>query len=319
MYRFNPTAPSPSASFICSNSSIKLWHQRLGHLASPTLLHALKSNHISFSSSLDKCLDCLSNKSHKLPFSRSFISSSYPLEIVYFDVWGPAPINSIDDFHYYVIFLDHFSKYVWLYPLKLKSDVSIIFPIFKNLVEIQLNSQIKTLYSDNGGEFIKLRPFLQNHGISHMKTPPYTPEHNGVSERKHHHLIEMARCLLHHASLPPIFWTFAFQTTAYLINHLPTLGLNMTTPHHILFKTPPNYNKLKIFGCLYFPGLKPYTNNKLEPRSEPCLFLGYSLTKSAYICFNFKNNKFYHSRNLQFVETVYPYSSKSNISSINSN
>lgn len=218
-----------------------------------------------------------------------------------------------------IIFVDHFSKYVWLYPLKLKSDVFIIFPVFKNLVERQLNSQIKTLYSDNGVEFIKLRPFLQNHDISHMTTPPHTPKYNGVSERKHRHLIETAHCLLHHASLPPIFWTFAFQTTAYLINHLPIPGLNMTTPHHILFKTPPNYNKLKIFGFLCFPWLKPYTNNKLEPRSEPCIFLGYSPTQSAYICFNFKNNKFYHSRNLQFVETVYPYSSKSNISSINSN
>lgn len=152
-----------------------------------------------------------------------------------------------------------------------------------------------------------------------MTTPPHTPEHNGISKRKHRHLVETVRCLLHHASLPPIFWTFAFQTTAYLINHLPTLGLNMTTPHHILFKTPPNYNKLKIFGCLCFPGLKPYTNNKLEPRSEPCIFLGYSPTQSAYICFNFKNNKFYHSRHVQFVEDVYPYSSKSNISSLNSN
>ena len=107
-----------------------------------------------------------------------------------------------------IIFVDHFSKYVWLYPLKLKSDVSIIFPIFKNLVEIQLNSQIKALYFDNGGEFIKLQPFLQNHGISHMTTPPHTPEHNGISKRKHRHLVETVRCLLHHASLPPIFWTF---------------------------------------------------------------------------------------------------------------
>jgi len=76
------------------------------------------------------------------------------------------------------------------------------------LVEIQLNSQIKALYFDNGGEFIKLQPFLQNHGISHMTTPPHTPEHNGISKRKHRHLVETVRCLLHHASLPPIFWTF---------------------------------------------------------------------------------------------------------------
>lgn len=52
----------------------------------------------------------------------------------------------------------------------------------------------------------------------------------------------------------------------------------MNTPYNILFNQEPNYTKLKTFGCLCFPWLKPYTNNKLEPRSEPCLFLGYSLT-----------------------------------------
>lgn len=72
-------------------------------------------------------------------------------------------------------------------------------------METQLNSKIKTLYSDNGGKYIKLRSFLQNHGISHLTTPPYTPEHNGLSERKPRHLVETAHYLLHYASLPLSF------------------------------------------------------------------------------------------------------------------
>ena len=172
---------------------------------------------------------------------------------MYSDLWGPTPVNSINDFCYYVIFVDHFSKYVWLYPLKLKFDVSVIFSIFKNLVERQFNSQIRTLYSNDGGEYIKLQSFLQANGISHLTTPPHTSEHNGLSEQKHCHLIETARYLLNHASLPPHYWSFAFQTTIYLINWLPTHGLNMSTPHHVHFKTPANYKKLKTFGCLCFP------------------------------------------------------------------
>ena len=100
--------------------------------------------------------------------------------------------------------------------------------------------------------------------------------------------------------------SFVFQIAAYLINWLPIHGLNMSTPHHVLFKTPPNYKKLKTFGCLCFPWLKPYTNNMLQPRSEPCLYIEYSLTQSAYICFNFKN-KFHHSRYVQFLEDIFPY------------
>ena len=140
VYRLQPHAPVPHTSFATSNPSLKLWHHRLSHPAPPTLLHALKSSNIVYFGSLTKCILCLSNKSHKLPFSTSSVSSSYPLEILYSDLWGPALVNSIDGFCYYVIFMDHFSKYVWLYPLKLKSDVSIIFPIFKNLVERQFNS-----------------------------------------------------------------------------------------------------------------------------------------------------------------------------------
>ena len=63
---------------------------------------------------------------------------------------------SIKGFQYYVIFIDHYSKYVWLYPLKHKSNVSVLFPNFKKLVEKQLNSSIKMMFMDNGGEFIKL-------------------------------------------------------------------------------------------------------------------------------------------------------------------
>lgn len=102
-------------------------------------------------------------------------------------------------------FIDHYSKYVWLYPMKQNSDVSTIFPVFKSLVEKQLQSTIKTLYSDNGGEYIKLHSFLQRNVITHLITPPYTPEYNGLSECKHRHLVETARGLLHHSQIPSLF------------------------------------------------------------------------------------------------------------------
>lgn len=150
--------------------------------------------------------------------------------------------------------------------------MSVIFPVFKSLVEKQLQSTIKTLYSDNGGEYIKLRSFLQQNGITHLTTPPDTPKHNGLSERKHRHLVETARCLLHHARLPTLFWCYSLQTAAYLINRLPTPSLKMITPLEKKFNKIPNYDKLKTFGCLCYPWLAPYANNKLVPKSQPCVF-----------------------------------------------
>lgn len=110
--------------------------------------------------------------------------------------------------------------------MKKKSDVSIIFPKFKALVEKFFATPIVTLYSDNGGEYIYLRDFFTSHGISHFLTPPYTPEYNGTAERRHCHIVETGITLLHLAKLLLSFWSYAFQTVVYLINRLPTLLLH---------------------------------------------------------------------------------------------
>lgn len=231
---------------------------------------------------------------------------------MYSDVWGPAPNKSFDGFLYYVIFVDHFTKYVWLYPLKNKSDVYSVFLQFKSIVEKFFGLPLIALYSDNGGEFIKLKHFLNSNGISHYTTPPHTPELNGTAERRHRHIVETGRALLHHSNLPPQFWSFAFQTAVYLINRLPTPNLNMQSPFQLLFKNTPNYHHLHAFGCLCFPWLKPYTTNKLQPRSHPCIFLGYSNSQYAYICLEPKTNKLYVSRHVTFVENQFPYTNLTN-------
>ena len=105
----------------------------------------------------------------KLSFSNSTIISSRPLQIIYSDIWT-SPIISYDGFKYYVIFVDHFTIYIWFYPLKQKSQVKDIFIRFKAIVEKHLNQNIHTLYSDNGGEYIALSNFLILHGISHLTT-----------------------------------------------------------------------------------------------------------------------------------------------------
>lgn len=135
------------------------------------------------------------NKSHKLSFSDSSITSTRPLEIIFTDVWS-SPILSTDHFKYYLVLVDHYTRYSWLYPLKQKSllfffffflkqksQVKETFVAYKELVENRFQTRIGTLFLDNGGEFIALISYLQQHGISHLTSPPHTPEHNGVAER----------------------------------------------------------------------------------------------------------------------------------------
>ncbi|WZZ30847.1 hypothetical protein YC2023_014248 [Brassica napus] len=297
-------------------TSISLWHSRLGHPSFSILNTIVSQFSLPIASSTQKhlsCSDCLINKSHKLPFTNSSILSSRPLEYIFSDVWS-SPILSVDNYKYYVVFIDHYSRYTWLYPLKLKSQVKEVFIAYKALVENKFQTSIGTLFSDNGGEYIALRSFLSTHGITHLTSPPHTPQHNGLSERKHRHIVETGLTLLSTASIPKKYWTFAFSTAVYLINRLLTPTLSMKSPFQILFGVAPNYEKLRVFGCLCFPWLRPYNAHKLQDKSQPCVFLGYSPTQSAYFCLDRTTNRIYTSRHVQFVETLFPFQEKAAVS-----
>lgn len=286
--------------FSCFKTTKSGWHSRLGHPNSQTLNHMISSFCLPISSVLSTpCNSCFSNKTHKLPFSNTTLSSSRPLDILFSDVWT-SPVHSVDGYKYYVLFVDHYTRYTWMFPMKTKSQVAQIFPAFRMLVENRFNTKITTLYSDNGGEFIGLRSYLATHGISHHTTPPHTPEHNGVAERKHRHIVETGLTLLQHAGIPNTYWSYAFTTAVYLINRMTTPVLANSSPFQALFQTPPNYSKLRTFGCLCYPWIRPYGTTKFTPRSTPCVFLGYSLTQSAFLCLDVPTSRVYVSRHVLF-------------------
>ena len=136
VYEWPMLSSSPMA-FSSFKSSFLDWHSRLGHPNLQTLRHMISKFSLPLSSSLSSHLNCNScsiNKSHKLPFSSSCLISKAPLEIIFSDVWT-SPLISVDGFKYFVIFVDHFTRYIWFYPIKTKSQVAQIFPIFKALVE----------------------------------------------------------------------------------------------------------------------------------------------------------------------------------------
>ncbi|RVW92402.1 Retrovirus-related Pol polyprotein from transposon RE1 [Vitis vinifera] len=167
-------------------------------------------------------------------------------------------------------------------------------------------SSVKTTLSE-WHHRLALFSFLTINGVSHLTSPPHTPEHNGYSERRHRHIVETGLSLLTHASMPLSYWPFAFSTAVYLINRLPIPTLNHLSPYFKLFGTFPNYSKLRSFGCLCYPWLRPYTSHKLESRSSPCVFVGYSLTQSAYLCLDTSTARLYTSRHVRFVESIFPF------------
>ena len=191
-----------------------------------------------------------------------------------------------------------------------KFDVYTIFPKFKSMVENYFKTSLITLYTDGETEYKSLQSYFVSQGIQHQVSPPYTLEHVGSTERKHRHVVETGLAMLHTASLPLKYWSHAFLAAAYLINCLPTPILKHQTPLESLFQHKPNYDKLRAFGCVCFPWLRPYSDHKLDKRSKPCVFIGYSNTHNAYKCLDLTSNRVYISRHVTFIEHQLPLASK---------
>ena len=147
------------------------------------------------------------------------------------------------------------ARMCWIYFMKLKYEVADIFVKFKAWVETQSRCKMQVIRSDNGTKdtFEKFNKFCEDAGIEHQLTAPYTPQQNGVVERKNRTLMEMARSLLCDKGLPKKFWAEAVNTVVFLLNRLPTKALQKKTPFEAWYGYKPKLLNLKIFGCLCHP------------------------------------------------------------------
>lgn len=120
-----------------------------------------------------------------------------PFSLVHSDVWEPSPTTYLFGFHYFISFVDDYSRCTWVYFMKTKGEVSSIFHAFHKMVQTQFGASIKVLRSDNGGEYIssQLQTYLTECGIIHQTLCVHTPQQNGVIELKNRHLLELPRAL----------------------------------------------------------------------------------------------------------------------------
>lgn len=297
-------------SAIRGGSPSTVWHQRLGH-PNKKILSLLKDkiNVTQWVSKPAICVSCQMGKSCKLPFQSSNKISEFPLDKIHCDLWGPAPIASNQNFRYYALFIDDFSRFSWIYPLKKKSRFLDCFLRFQRLVENQLDRKIKIFQCDGGGEFSSnvFLTHLHTCGIELHVSCPGTPEQNGIAERKHRHIVETGLTMMFHANIPLPLWVETFLTAVYLINRLPLSTLNNESPYFKLFKRHPQYNGLRVIGCQCFPSLRHQGRNKFSAKTYPCVFIGYSPTHKGYRCLDPKTKRVYISRHVVFDETTFPF------------
>lgn len=297
-----------SSSKACATTDSPLTvHAQLGHPSLRKLQKLVPS--LTKLSTLD-CESCQLGKHTRSHFpNRVNKRASSPFALVHSDVWGPSRTINTFGSRYFVTFIDDFSRCTWLFLMKNRSELFSIFEQFYKEIKTQFGVSIQSLRSDNAQEYLsqQFQTFMASNGILHQTSCAYTPQQNGIAERKNRHLIETTRTLLLHGNLPTRFWGDAVLTACYLINRMPSSVLDDQTPHSILFPhTSLHPLQPRVFGSTCFvhnlsPGL-----DKLSARSLKCVFLGYHRSQKGYRCYSPTLQRYFISADVTFFESI-PY------------
>ena len=294
-----------------------LWHQRYGHLGYANLKKLSKDDMVTGIPPLidvkNPCEGCLMGKQARLPFpKKSDSKSTKPLELIHSDVCGPLNVSSLGGSRYFMTVIDDYSKYFTVYPLKHKDEALSKFKDYATNVENRFGTKIKKLRSDNGGEYIsnEFTRFLNEHGIAHDTTNPYSPQQNGVAERANRTLVETIRCMMHQANLPPRFWAEALSVATYLKNRSPTTCFAKETPYERWWSEKPDVSNLKVFGCTAYVHIPAEKRKKLDSKSMKCIFMGYPDGTKGYKLFDPEKKMMCRSRDVIFDEKKFYYASR---------
>ncbi|MCO5605620.1 hypothetical protein L7F22_059803 [Adiantum nelumboides] len=229
----------------------ELWHARFGHVGYGSLMTLQRHNMVHDLSLLE------------MP----------PRHLVHSDVCGPMRTPSVGNSIYFVTFIDDFSRFCWVYPLKAKSDVFAIFQHYVSMVENETGCKVQTLRTDRG-------------------------------ERKNRSLMEMARCMLKAKSLPHKLWMEAVACAAHVLNRCPTRALKTITPYESWYDKKPSVSYLRVFGCLAYADIPQQLHGKLDDKAVKCIFVGYSSGSKGYRLYNPATNKIFESRDVIFAKTT---------------
>jgi len=189
---------------------------------------------------------------------------------------------------YVATFLDDFSGYGVIFPLRRKDQLHQAFTKYWAWATTQTGRQLRTLRTDRGGEYTGAVFWdeLAARGIEHQQTVPYSPQQNGRAERWNRSLLERTLALLHDASLSAGFWEFAFRAATHTYNISPMKRLGWLTPHHKWTGSAPDVSHLRVFGCLAWVRTPDVARTKLDPKAKKCLFLGYEAGTKGWVCWD---------------------------------
>ncbi|GJZ06997.1 retrovirus-related pol polyprotein from transposon TNT 1-94 [Tanacetum coccineum] len=251
-----------SSAYLIESSNV--WHARLGHVNFNSMRRLIKFNSIPncHIDSKYKCETCVEAKLTRTTF-KSVKRKTKPFDMIHTDIY-----EAIDKF-----------------------------VLYKTEVENQLGKKIKVVRSDRGGEYVaSFAELCAKHGIRHEFTAPYSPQQNGIAERKNRTLKEMVTAMLISSGMSQDMWGEAILTATYLLNKIPRKDKE-ETPYELWMGRKPSYQYLRVWGCL-------------AKNSSAYHFIVHELKN-----LDIQKNTVMESRNASFFEHIFPCLSKETRSS----
>jgi hypothetical protein len=181
------------------------------------------------------------------------------------------------------------------------------------MVENEMDSRIKCLRLDNGGEFTskEFMDYCSNHGIKRQFSVARTPQQNGVVERKNMTVQEMAQTIIMDSKLIDIFWTQEVHIVVHIQNRVMIRNnIVVKTPYELWKGRPTNVKHFRVFGSKCYIKREDGKMRKFDSCVGKGILVGYSSTRKAYKCYNLRLNKVVESINITIDETRRPESKK---------
>ncbi|CAA7052678.1 unnamed protein product [Microthlaspi erraticum] len=258
LYKVNMGLKDGLCLYTTTTSVSSRWHARLGHINLEKMKGMMQRELVtgvpSFEFEKKLCGSCLLGKQTRQVFPQATTyRASKVLELIHGDLCGPITPHTAAGNKYIFVLIDDHSRYMWSILLREKSEALEKFKRFKKIMEQESGASIQVFRTESGGEFVsqEFNAFCEISRIKRHLTAPYTPQQNGVVERRNRTLLEMTRSILKHMFVPDYLWGEAIRHSTYLLNRIATRAVKDKTPYEI------------------FRGKKVETEHKPSSRTEP--------------------------------------------------
>ncbi|GKA09506.1 zinc finger, CCHC-type containing protein [Tanacetum coccineum] len=287
-----------------------LWHARLGHLNFDDINKMTRKGLVEGIPRINHagqiCDACLLGKHSRTPFpNQAKFRSKNPLDLVYGDLCGPISPATHSGKKFIFLLVDDCTRFMWAYFLTSKDQTFSTFKEFRQRIEIEMRMKLRMLRTDRGGEFTsnEFTKYCKENGIARQLTAPYSPQQNGVVERRNRTVLSTTRSMMKAMKLPLTFWAEAVKHAIYILNRVPTRALVDKTPYEALYNRKPNLENLRIFGCTAYAKITIPHLKKLDDRSIPMIYLGVEEGSKACRLYDPIAKKKHVSRDVKFMET----------------